>query len=90
MDLVKAIHCTSDHIAFYLCDNEYYTIDLKHKITHTSTGFSEAQSYSKISKLASKSKLKGFQPSLSQNTFFLLKGSCVLPVKFVGNKIQLD
>jgi len=55
MDMVKAIHCTSDNTSFFLCDNEYYThytLKLNNKVTNTSAGFSEAKFYSDFSRLA--------------------------------------
>ena len=79
MDVVKTIHITPDHNAFFLCDQEYYVLNARND-RNGEASFSKAKFYRDITSNFDSGEFNGFQPTLSPDTFLLLKGRCVYPV----------
>ena len=91
---VNAIHVTkNNHSAFFIRGNSYYVL-MKNVTENGSTEgeehFSQTKPFSDIIEEAGNGNFMGFQPSLSPDTFLLLKGSAIYPIQFVANEIRLN
>jgi len=89
MDVVKAIHITPEHNVFLLCDQEYYVLNARNDRNGDSS-FSKAKHYADVTGSTESGEFNGFQPTLSPDTFLILRGKCIYPVQFVGHNIKLD
>ena len=79
MDVVKSIHITPEHNAFFLCDHEYYVLNARNDRNGDSS-FTKARQYSEVTGDLDVGEFNGFQPTLSPNTYLLLKGRSIYPV----------
>ena len=89
MDVVKTIHITPDHNAFFLCDQEYYVLNARNDRNGDSS-WSQARPYSEVTGDVEVGEFNGFQPTLSPDTYLLLKGRSIYPVQFGSKSIRLD
>ena len=89
MDVVKAIHISSECNAFFLCDQEYYVLNARND-RNGDPCFSKARHYSEVTGDNDFGEFNGFQPTLSPDTYLILKGRSIYPVKFEGQSIRLD
>ena len=86
----NVIHVTksNNNSAFFIGGNSYFVLTKNN--ADDDHHFSQVKPFSDIIEEAGSGNFMGFQPSLSPDTFLLLKGKAIYPIQFVANEIRLN